>query len=132
MLLKTRWNIKTIKILKFKSQILLTDLRDHWNKSQMVYLYKVETNIQNCSWRQMNSIVLTELITWHIISKRASLTGRPTTSEKPHFGPNFGLLCLNWGHKTFFEVSVRYCLKLQSYEISRKTNSTNLGKWQKT
>ena len=46
---------------------------------------------------------------------------------KPNFGPNFCLLGRNLGPKNF-----RYCRKLSSYSISRKTYDPNSRKWGKT
>ena len=49
-------------------------------------------------------------------------------NKKPNFVPDFG-------HKNFSWVlpllAARYCSKLSSYAISRKTNEPNLRKWQK-
>ena len=67
--------------------------------------------------------------------RKASLTGCSVTSGKPHFGPNLGLLGLNLGQRFFLEGSallhVRHCPKLQYYAISRKTNESNLRKYEK-
>ena len=53
-----------------------------------------------------------------------------------NFGPNYGLFDLNLGiQKLFLQVLpllvVRHCYKLSSYVIQRKTNKSNLTKWQK-
>ena len=49
--------------------------------------------------------------------------------------PIWACSALIWAKKFFLEVSalldVRYCPKLQSRAISRKTNNANLRKWQK-
>ena len=58
-------------------------------------------------------------------------------AKKPfNFGPNYGLFDLNLGiQKLFLQVLpllvVRHCYKLSSYVIQRKTNKSNLTKWQK-
>ena len=56
--------------------------------------------------------------------------------EKPHFGPDLGLLDPNLGHKFFLQVSalldVKNCPKQQSCAISMKTNDANSTKWGKT
>ena len=41
--------------------------------------------------------------------RQASLIGCPTTSGKPHFGPDLGLLCPNLGHKFFRGFSSTRC-----------------------
>ena len=105
-------------------------------------------NVKNiCEWlllcytsillRKNISSVLIKDILQKVCRKQASLTGRPTASGKPHFGPDLGLLGPNLGHNFFFfEASalldVRHCHKLQSFAISRKTNDANSRKWQKT
>ena len=67
------------------------------------------------------------------IMKQASLTGRPTILEqKRSFGPRFGPAKPEFAPQLFFDVSalldVRYCSKLQSCAILRKTNDANLRK----
>ena len=53
--------------------------------------------------------------------------------KKPNFGPDFGTFGPNLGHKFFLWVLplpvARYCSKLSSYSIYRKTNKPNLRKW---
>ena len=51
---------------------------------------------------------------------------------KPHFDPDLGLLGPNLGYNFLFEISalldVRYCPKLLSCAMPRKTNDANLRK----